>query len=372
MKKLLLTIFLLAGLAYGADSTMVQIQGKATLNDTDVLIVSTSDTTYYKITYAQLKTLLSAIYLVNQDSTNFRTFSNLKYEPIGITESDIGDLQAYLLSVDSAALNASAVQESDLNSSNVPTDNYILSYNLATGGFTWVVDATGGSPDSSVYLTVYDAAQAYRTQAQVGTQIGDSLDAYTVTATLQGGQLYSTGSPKEWVELSAQAMADSNETEYEAVLDLQNLQGAVTDAQVPNDITITALANYAPLASPTFTGQVTHSGIKIQTHTITTDSTLAAALMYGGVFYVTEAQTITLPAIATGMSATFITVGAVAVSIDVNASDLMYLDGTALADGDRATNTSTTGDIIVFTYFSGVGWYAASGSNDGDLWTDGN
>jgi hypothetical protein len=132
------------------------------------------------------------------------------------------------------------------------------------------------------------------------------------------------------------------------------------------------IANYAPLANPTFTGAVTHSGIKIQTHTITTDSTIAAALMYGGVFYVTEAQTITLPAVATGMSATFITVGAVAVSIDVNASDLMYLDGTALSDGDKTTNTSTTGDIIVFTYFSAVGWYAASGSNDGDLWTDGN
>ena len=111
---------------------------------------------------------------------------------------------------------------------------------------------------------------------------------------------------------------------------------------------------------------------KVQTHTITTDSTLAASLMYGGIFYVTEAQTITLPAVAEGMNATFITVGNVAVSIDVNGSDLMYLDGTALSDGDKATNTSTTGDMIVFTYFSSVGWYATSGSNDGDRWTDGN
>ena len=111
---------------------------------------------------------------------------------------------------------------------------------------------------------------------------------------------------------------------------------------------------------------------KVQTHTITTDSTLAAGLMYGGIFYVTEAQTITLPAVAEGMNAVFITVGNVAVSIDVNGSDLMYLDGTALSDGDKATNTSTTGDMIVFTYFSSVGWYATSGSNDGDRWTDGN
>ena len=50
----------------------------------------------------------------------------------------------------------------------------------------------------------------------------------------------------------------------------------------------------------------------------------------------------------------------------------MYLDGTALANGDQATNTSTTGDLIVFTYYDATGWYAASGSNDGDLWSDGN
>ena len=89
--------------------------------------------------------------------------------------------------------------------------------------------------------------------------------------------------------------------------------------------------------------------------------------MYSGVFYVTGAYTVTLPAVESGMSATFITIGANAVSIDVNASDLQYLDGTALADGDKATNTSTTGDMIVFTYFDATGWYSASNG-----WTDGN
>lgn len=92
---------------------------------------------------------------------------------------------------------------------------------------------------------------------------------------------------------------------------------------------------------------------------------------YGGVIYVTDACTVTAPAAAAGMSFTLITVGAVAVSLDVNASDKMILDGTTLDDGDKATNTSTTGDIIVCTYYSADGWYCASGSNDGDLWTDG-
>ena len=116
-----------------------------------------------------------------------------------------------------------------------------------------------------------------------------------------------------------------------------------------------------------FDALIITTGYKVNTHKIVSDSTLAAGLMYSGVFYVTGAYTVTLPAVESGMSATFITIGANAVSIDVNASDLQYLDGTALADGDKATNTSTTGDMIVFTYFDATGWYSASNG-----WTDGN
>ena len=68
--------------------------------------------------------------------------------------------------------------------------------------------------------------------------------------------------------------------------------------------------------------------------------------VYGGTIYVTSAATITPPAVLVRMSVTVVTIGAVAVSVDTNASDRMYLDGTALEDGDKATNTSTTGDII--------------------------
>jgi hypothetical protein len=89
--------------------------------------------------------------------------------------------------------------------------------------------------------------------------------------------------------------------------------------------------------------------------------------LYGGVIYVTAAATITIPAVAAGASFTVITIGANAVSVDPNAADLIYLDGTALSDGDKVTNTSTAGDIAVFTYLDGTGWYCSSNS-----WTDGN
>jgi hypothetical protein len=89
--------------------------------------------------------------------------------------------------------------------------------------------------------------------------------------------------------------------------------------------------------------------------------------LYGGVIYVTSAATITIPAVAAGASFTVITIGAIAVSVDPNASDLIVLDGTALSDGDKITNLSTAGDIAVFTYYDGTGWYAATNG-----WTDTN
>lgn len=115
-----------------------------------------------------------------------------------------------------------------------------------------------------------------------------------------------------------------------------------------------------------FDGNIIAGGYKINTNSYSSNQTLTASQCYGSVIYVTGAATITLPAIADGMSVTIVTVGAVAVSVDPNASDKLVLDGTTLDDGDKATNTSTTGDIIVLTYYSADGWYASSNS-----WTDG-
>ena len=105
---------------------------------------------------------------------------------------------------------------------------------------------------------------------------------------------------------------------------------------------------------------------KIATGAYTIGTTNAQEL-YGGVIYVTSAATITIPAVAAGASFTVITIGAIAVSVDPNASDLIYLDGVALSDGDKITNLSTAGDIAHFTYYDATGWHAATNG-----WTDGN
>lgn len=88
--------------------------------------------------------------------------------------------------------------------------------------------------------------------------------------------------------------------------------------------------------------------------------------LYGGRIYVTGACTITIPAVAIGMNFEIITIGAVAVSVDPNASDLIYLDGVALDDGDKITNLSTAGDYARFSFHSADGFVALTNG-----WTDG-
>lgn len=113
------------------------------------------------------------------------------------------------------------------------------------------------------------------------------------------------------------------------------------------------------------------ASVPIYTEKHAASHTISAAECYGGVHYVTAAATITLPAVAAGMSVTIITVGAVAVSVDPNASDLIMLEGTALDDGDKITNGSTSGDIAVLTYYDATGWYASTATAAGAAWTDG-
>lgn len=98
-----------------------------------------------------------------------------------------------------------------------------------------------------------------------------------------------------------------------------------------------------------------------------TIGTTSAQELWGGIIFVTAACTLTIPAVVAGQSFTVITEGAVAVSVDPNAADLIVLDGTALADGDKITNLSTGGDMAVFVARDATGWSAQTNG-----WTDTN
>ena len=88
--------------------------------------------------------------------------------------------------------------------------------------------------------------------------------------------------------------------------------------------------------------------------------------LYGGTFVCdTDDGDLQLPAVAEGMNFTIITLGAIQIVAEPNASDNIILDGVQLDDADSATNLSTAGDIIVFQYYSAAGWLATSNG-----WTD--
>lgn len=133
-------------------------------------------------------------------------------------------------------------------------------------------------------------------------------------------------------------------------------------------------ADIADLADGSLTaskvaGSAVATGSKATTYTIGTDSVNE---LYGGTIYVTSATTITAPAVVAGMNFSVVTIGDIAVSLDVNDSDKMILDGVTLADGDKATNSSKAGDTITCQYYSADGFYCWSGTVLGGHWTDGN
>lgn len=159
-----------------------------------------------------------------------------------------------------------------------------------------------------------------------------------------------------WANLRAQIWADM------AAGDLASQSVIMDDLDADGNFT-TLTGNWAT------TGELSGA---VPATTKSANYTIAGVYAYGGVIYVTSTCDITAPDdLAAGMAFTVITIGATQVDVDVQSDDKMYLDGTLLDDGDKAVNTSTTGDSIVCTYYSADGWYCMSGSPDGDNWTDG-
>jgi len=104
-----------------------------------------------------------------------------------------------------------------------------------------------------------------------------------------------------------------------------------------------------------------------QTVTYAASQTLTSLECRGYVIYATGAATLTLNSIALGHEAWIYTVGDIEVSVAPNALDKIYLNGVALDDDDKITNTSTTGDKAYCFYYSGDGWYCETNT----IWTDG-
>ena len=102
---------------------------------------------------------------------------------------------------------------------------------------------------------------------------------------------------------------------------------------------------------------------------------------YGGTLYSGSSATYTIgcdlgSTYASQMSFTLIDTSGSAITLDPGATKYIILDGAGtgegMAQGDTVLSTSTKGDIITCSYYSSTQWYCASGSPDGDHWSDNN
>lgn len=174
--------------------------------------------------------------------------------------------------------NPGAVRYLRLNADNSVTQLSAAQHKSALGYITSgdnVSDLTNDADYISGTDTVALRNDITALQGSVGVVIQDSL------ALVNGDISFSglTGSLSTDAVSANELNATGVENELEAVIDLQDLQGAVTDAQVPNDITISTLPVVQD-TTDTYTGDVTFSGT---VSTITADAVSADELNASGV-----------------------------------------------------------------------------------------
>ena len=85
--------------------------------------------------------------------------------------------------VDSSELKDGAIDESHLNATNSPTDNHLLSYDQASGGFTWIAAGAGGENNQNAFSNVAVSGQT--------TAAADSTTD-TLTLVAAGGMTITT------------------------------------------------------------------------------------------------------------------------------------------------------------------------------------
>lgn len=203
---------------------------------------------------------------------------------------------------------------------------------------------------------------------------GDSATSFFSTGTLEDARLSANvsllGQTIGAAEIETDAVsadelnATGVEAELEAVLDLQDLQGAVTDGQVPDTITA---SNYLPLAGGVLTGEVTVDDLGLEFtagDALTNCSTFSAT--GGGIFFddsegkfkkcqdntlsdldTSGAETNSLEVITTGIASTEIPIGTAADTVVYAAlsGDVTMTNAGVVAIGaDKvALTTDTTG-----------------------------
>ena len=93
------------------------------------------------------------------------------------------------------------------------------------------------------------------------------------------------------------------------------------------------------------------------TYNLSSPQTLTVEQCKGGVFYITNGATITLPAAAMGYGLALITDDDSTIIVNLSGSDIVRKDGTVVSS---MTSPGYVGEIAVLTYHSPGTWYAAT------------
>lgn len=204
----------------------------------------------------------------------------------------------------------------------------------ANGVLTWLLANVGGTDFISASLTA--AIPATDVAAGV-VELATDVEAQTGSDT-------------------ARAITSAN---LAAVTSTLTRAGVIELATAAESLAFADAARAVAPATNGLSNTVRHSGSEAVT----------AAQMHGQAHIVTGAATLTLPAVAAGLNATFVTIGTIAVSVKAGATDKITLNNTALDDGDKITNASTANDTIqIMANAAGTDW--ETGLRMG-TWTDG-
>lgn len=334
--------------------------------------------------------------------------------------------------VTEGSLSDDVIVEADLKSTNAPTDNYILSYDLASGGFTWVTNGAGATEldgltdidaeGTANYVLTDDGDGTYTFKllgtanmdfsANVDTLLANASYADFLTDLFSGG--YTAGAvalnlsaatvtlpaaidfPANSV-LPADLDQDGNYTSLTGnwtttgtitggnlltagtvggaaseIADLYLADGGVIYLGNDQDITITHVADAGLLVNG-YLRSVQGWGADI-----TGNIALNTTALHGVWYQVTAACTITLDAAADagyGSEVAFrVRDVSETVIIEIDAANKINLYGTPLDAGDTIDSPGVAGDFIVLkatTDADGTGTDGWVTLGSGGTWTDG-
>lgn len=285
-------------------------------------------------------------------------------------------------------------------------------YGGLTGGeIWWVTDGTsagdcttGGGGPAFVVLCVYDAATTAWI-AIANTVLDGSITnaklANMAEDTLKGRIDTGSGVPTDLVVSDVLTMLDlcttcdaDFSTVTTAAADDPCLDfGAATagetlwsmcvnhDSGADDDDAVEIKAGGTPMVTISSVGDLTATGFitatgsltgLIAVSSVTADTgTLTAASMIGRWYINTDtgdAFDRTLPSVAAGMSACFLTKGAEVITLDPQNDDVIQLDATALTAGNAIDSSGTAGDFICLLGIDSTNWVTLGRRG---TWSDG-